>query len=523
MHKQSSPEPELTLEQQAAFAKLCDFATGKVPSASLADFQGAFAQLRQLNLDQLQALSLLHAKKTTIRLPLALVVDRLAALDIPTKEFSSEQGNTPIYSGANKPTHYVNSDQATEPPVVTVSRVGNAGEVNYISERALFRNAGVYKGKEGVMSTEFLYLSLKSLEPSFKQMATGKNIRSLRLSQLQEVQLVVPSLEEQERIVKASLLRDLDAEDKVLQRQQAQLAKLKTALYHYLSAESTALDRKRLVESQKASLAELQALFTKDNQQQTSVNQAPASQQPYTLSPSPAPFLSADLATLELLDQASQQVHQGAPLEGKFASLVNLLAKEHGFVEVELGTVATVGRAGNFNYSRQLLDAPEPDTLPVYGANATLTGWIKKTPEVLANVTHASPDAPLVVVSLVQNAKFSLLTEPAIVSRAFLVSPAKDLVTPRYLYQALQANAYRLDKCYVGEKVMHLDKRLLERTPVLLAPLQEQDRLAGVFDSIDSLLAQLEQSIQLLQELSESSLSLIGTAIGTTTVPAAPL
>ena len=119
-----------------------------------------------------------------------------------TQKDCSDNGTFPVISGGVLPLgmyHTYNREANT----VTISRVGDAGIVSFITERFYLNDKcfSIIPEKNDDINTRFLYFYLKSIELEIKKLKSKGGVPTINTQKLSKLDIPVPSLSEQSRIV----------------------------------------------------------------------------------------------------------------------------------------------------------------------------------------------------------------------------------------------------------------------------------------------------------------------------------
>ena len=118
-------------------------------------------------------------------------------------------GNIPVILGGQEPAYYI--DRANHiGEIVAVARSGaSAGFVSYWNEPIFITDGLGYEAKKEVVAPRYLYYVLKNKEAEMNGMKRGAGVPHVSGERLGEINLPVPPIEEQKRIV--SILDRFDA------------------------------------------------------------------------------------------------------------------------------------------------------------------------------------------------------------------------------------------------------------------------------------------------------------------------
>ena len=118
-------------------------------------------------------------------------------------------GNIPVILGGQEPAYYI--DRANHiGEIVAVARSGaSAGFVSYWNEPIFITDGFGYEAKKEVVTPRYLYYVLKNKEAELNGMKRGAGVPHVSGERLGEINLPVPPIEEQKRVV--SILDRFDA------------------------------------------------------------------------------------------------------------------------------------------------------------------------------------------------------------------------------------------------------------------------------------------------------------------------
>ena len=122
---------------------------------------------------------------------------------------NEKAGNVPVILGGQEPAYYIDRANHTG-EIVAVARSGaSAGFVSYWNEPIFITDGFGYEVKKGVAIPKYLYYVLKNKEIELNGMKRGAGVPHVSGERLGEINLPVPPIEEQKRIV--SILDRFDA------------------------------------------------------------------------------------------------------------------------------------------------------------------------------------------------------------------------------------------------------------------------------------------------------------------------
>ena len=122
---------------------------------------------------------------------------------------NEKAGNVPVILGGQEPAYYI--DRANHiGEIVAVARSGaSAGFVSYWNEPIFITDGFGYEAKKEVVAPRYLYYVLKNKEAELNGMKRGAGVPHVSGERLGEINLPVPPIEEQKRVV--SILDRFDA------------------------------------------------------------------------------------------------------------------------------------------------------------------------------------------------------------------------------------------------------------------------------------------------------------------------
>jgi len=114
---------------------------------------------------------------------------------------STKEGNIPVILGGQEPAYYIDKHNH-EGEIVVVARSGaSAGFVSYWNERIFITDGFGYEAKQGIVMSKYLYYILKNIEAKLNSMKRGAGVPHVSGETLSNLEFIIPSIEEQERIV----------------------------------------------------------------------------------------------------------------------------------------------------------------------------------------------------------------------------------------------------------------------------------------------------------------------------------
>ena len=122
---------------------------------------------------------------------------------------NEKAGNVPVILGGQEPAYYIDRANHTG-EIVAVARSGaSAGFVSYWDEPIFITDGFGYEAKKEVAIPKYLYYALKNKETELNGMKRGAGVPHVSGERLGEINLPVPPIEEQKRVV--SILDRFDA------------------------------------------------------------------------------------------------------------------------------------------------------------------------------------------------------------------------------------------------------------------------------------------------------------------------
>jgi len=114
----------------------------------------------------------------------------------------TQRGSIPVILGGQEPAYYIDKSNH-EGEIVVVARSGaSAGFVSFWDEPIFVTDGFGYEAKSDVVVQKYLYYSLKNIESELNSMKRGAGVPHVSGEALGKIQLPVPCIEEQKRIVK---------------------------------------------------------------------------------------------------------------------------------------------------------------------------------------------------------------------------------------------------------------------------------------------------------------------------------
>ncbi len=114
---------------------------------------------------------------------------------------NSKKGNIPVILGGLEPAYYI--DKANHNgEVIVISRSGaSAGFVSYWNEPIFITDGFGFEANEDLVTSKFLYLSLKNKEKKLNEMKRGAGVPHVSGEKLKAIKFPVPPIEQQNEIV----------------------------------------------------------------------------------------------------------------------------------------------------------------------------------------------------------------------------------------------------------------------------------------------------------------------------------
>lgn len=113
----------------------------------------------------------------------------------------SKPGNIPVILGGQEPAYYIDKHNHTGEIVVIARSGASAGFVSYWNEPIFVTDGFGFEALENIILPEYLYYSLKNIEKTLNSMKRGAGVPHVSGSALGEVELLLPSMEQQQSIV----------------------------------------------------------------------------------------------------------------------------------------------------------------------------------------------------------------------------------------------------------------------------------------------------------------------------------
>lgn len=142
---------------------------------------------------------LLSFNKDIPRMPLAAISNSFRG-DYITKK-STNSGDIPVILGGQEPAYFIDKSNH-DGEIVVIARSGaSAGFVSYWNEPIFVTDGFGYEAKENVTIPKYLYFILKNIEKDLNAMKRGAGVPHVSSEAIGKIELPVPSIEEQKRIV----------------------------------------------------------------------------------------------------------------------------------------------------------------------------------------------------------------------------------------------------------------------------------------------------------------------------------
>ena len=185
-----------------------------------------FAETGSTLKTELSAIKLIQYVFGYAMLPLGKVANVFRGEYITKK--NTKEGTIPVILGGQEPAYYIDKYNH-DGEIVVVARSGaSAGFVSYWNQKIFVTDGFGYEEKSELIATKFLYYVLKNMESELNAMKRGAGVPHVSGEMLNSIELPIPSLQDQQRIVEIldrfdTLCNDLSAglpaEIKVRQKQ----------------------------------------------------------------------------------------------------------------------------------------------------------------------------------------------------------------------------------------------------------------------------------------------------------------
>ena len=133
-----------------------------------------------------------------VKLPLGRVANVFRGEYITKKD--TRAGIIPVILGGQEPAYYIDKYNH-DGEIVVVARSGaSAGFVSYWNQKIFITDGFGYEEKNELITTKFLYYVLKNMESELNAMKRGAGVPHVNGEMLNNIELPIPSLQEQKRI-----------------------------------------------------------------------------------------------------------------------------------------------------------------------------------------------------------------------------------------------------------------------------------------------------------------------------------
>ena len=134
-----------------------------------------------------------------VMLPLGKVANVFRGEYITKK--NTKEGTIPVILGGQEPAYYIDKYNH-DGEIVVVARSGaSAGFVSYWNQKIFVTDGFGYEEKSELIATKFLYYVLKNMESELNAMKRGAGVPHVSGEMLNSIELPIPSLQDQQRIV----------------------------------------------------------------------------------------------------------------------------------------------------------------------------------------------------------------------------------------------------------------------------------------------------------------------------------
>ncbi len=114
---------------------------------------------------------------------------------------NTKVGTIPVILGGQEPAYYIDKFNH-DGEIVVIARSGaSAGYVSYWNQKIFITDGFGYEEKSELITTKYLYYVLKNMEPKLNAMKRGAGVPHVSGEMLNSIELPIPSLLEQQRIV----------------------------------------------------------------------------------------------------------------------------------------------------------------------------------------------------------------------------------------------------------------------------------------------------------------------------------
>ena len=148
---------------------------------------------------ELSAIKLIQYVFGYAMLPLRKVANVFRGEYITKK--NTKEGTIPVILGGQEPAYYIDKYNH-DGKIVVVARSGtSAGFVSYWDQKIFITDGFGYEEKSELITTKFLYYVLKNMESELNAMKRGAGVPHVSGEMLNSIELPIPSLQDQQRIV----------------------------------------------------------------------------------------------------------------------------------------------------------------------------------------------------------------------------------------------------------------------------------------------------------------------------------
>ena len=114
---------------------------------------------------------------------------------------NTKEGTIPVILGGQEPAYYIDKYNH-DGEIVVIARSGaSAGFVSYWNQKIFVTDGFGYEEKSELIATKFLYYVLKNMESELNAMKRGAGVPHVSGEMLNSIELPIPSLQDQQRIV----------------------------------------------------------------------------------------------------------------------------------------------------------------------------------------------------------------------------------------------------------------------------------------------------------------------------------
>ena len=114
---------------------------------------------------------------------------------------NTKEGTIPVILGGQEQAYYIDKYNH-DGEIVVVARSGaSAGFVSYWNQKIFVTDGFGYEEKSELIATKFLYYVLKNMESELNAMKRGAGVPHVSGEMLNSIELPIPSLQDQQRIV----------------------------------------------------------------------------------------------------------------------------------------------------------------------------------------------------------------------------------------------------------------------------------------------------------------------------------